>query len=81
VWTDFDKCHNLSKQNVKLILKILSDLEPLKGLVEQKNVFNSFLCKLGFFWHKRANIYFVLYFVTGLNLLIIINFVAFEVGY
>jgi hypothetical protein len=24
-----------------------------KGLVEQKNVvFNSFLCKLGFFWHE-----------------------------
>jgi hypothetical protein len=24
-----------------------------KGLVEQKNVvFNSFLCKLGLFWHK-----------------------------
>jgi hypothetical protein len=21
VWTDFDKCHNLSKRNVKLILK------------------------------------------------------------
>jgi hypothetical protein len=29
MWTDFDKCHNLSKRNVKLILKILSDLEPL----------------------------------------------------
>jgi hypothetical protein len=26
-----------------------------KGLVEQKNVvFNSFLCKLGFFWHSWA---------------------------
>jgi hypothetical protein len=36
---DFDKCHNLSKRNVKLILKILSDLEH-KGLLEQKNVFN-----------------------------------------
>jgi hypothetical protein len=28
----------LSKRNVKLILKIFSDLEPLKKLVEQKNV-------------------------------------------
>jgi hypothetical protein len=28
VWTDFDKCHNLSKRTIKLILKILSDLEP-----------------------------------------------------
>jgi hypothetical protein len=27
---DFDKCHNVSKRNVKLILKILSDLEHLK---------------------------------------------------
>jgi hypothetical protein len=46
--TDFDKCHNLSKQNVKLILKILSDLGPFKGLVEQKNVaFNLFVCKFG----------------------------------
>jgi hypothetical protein len=34
---DFDKCHNLSKRNVKPILKILNDLEP-KGLLEQKNV-------------------------------------------
>jgi hypothetical protein len=26
-----------------------------KGLVEQKNVvFNSFVCKLGFFWHSWA---------------------------
>jgi hypothetical protein len=43
---DFDKFDNLSKRNVKLILKIF---EP-KGLVEQKNVvFNSFVCKLGSF--------------------------------
>jgi hypothetical protein len=28
---DFSKCYNLSKRNVKLILKILSDLEPLRG--------------------------------------------------
>jgi hypothetical protein len=34
---DFEKCHNLLKRNAKLILKILSDLEPLReGLVEQK---------------------------------------------
>jgi hypothetical protein len=32
---------NLSKRNVKLILMILSDLEPLKD--------SSFVCKLGFF--------------------------------
>jgi hypothetical protein len=28
-----------------------------KGLVEQKNVvFNSFVCKLGLFWHEWANL-------------------------
>jgi hypothetical protein len=36
VWTDFDKCHNLSKRNVKLILRILSDLEPLRGPSNKK---------------------------------------------
>jgi hypothetical protein len=25
-----------------------------KGLVEQKNVLNSFVCKLGLFWHEWA---------------------------
>jgi hypothetical protein len=46
----------MSKRNVKLILKILSDLDgAFKGLVEQKNVvFNSFVCKLGLFWHEWA---------------------------
>jgi hypothetical protein len=33
---DFDKCDNLSKRNVKLILKILSDLEPLRGSSNKK---------------------------------------------
>jgi hypothetical protein len=28
VWTDFHKCDNLSRRNVKLILKILSDFKP-----------------------------------------------------
>jgi hypothetical protein len=48
---DFDEFDNLSKRNVKLILKSFSHLEPLGGgLVEQKNVvFNSFLCNLRFF--------------------------------
>jgi hypothetical protein len=54
VWTDFDKCHNVSKRNVKLILKILSDLETLRGSSNKKTLylFNSFLCKLGLFWHS-----------------------------
>jgi hypothetical protein len=48
-------CHNLSKRNVKLILKVLSDLEPLRGSLNKKNVvFNSFVCKLGLFWHELA---------------------------
>jgi hypothetical protein len=55
VWTDFDEFDNLSKRNVKLILKIFGHLEPLGGLVEQKNVvFNSFLCNLRFFFGTRG---------------------------
>jgi hypothetical protein len=48
---NFDKCHNLSKRNVKLILKILiKRFGMFKGLVEQKNVvFNSLVCQLDFF--------------------------------
>jgi hypothetical protein len=46
----------MSKRNVKQIFKILRD-KAFKGLVEQKNVvFNSFVCKLGFFWHERASL-------------------------
>jgi hypothetical protein len=31
---------------------------PFKGLLEQKKnvVFNSFVCKLGFFWHEWASL-------------------------
>jgi hypothetical protein len=36
VWTDFDKFDNLSKRNVKLILKVFSDLEPLGGSSNKK---------------------------------------------
>jgi hypothetical protein len=39
--TDFDKCHNLSKRNVKLILKILSDLEPLRGSSNKKTLYST----------------------------------------
>jgi hypothetical protein len=41
---DFDKCHNLSKRNVKLILKILSDLEPLRGLPNKKTLYSTRSC-------------------------------------
>jgi hypothetical protein len=41
---DFDKCHNLSKRNVKLILKILSDLEPLRGSSNKKTLYSIRLC-------------------------------------
>jgi hypothetical protein len=49
MWTDFDKCDN--KRKVKLILKILSHLEHLRESSNKKTlyIFNSFLCKLGFF--------------------------------
>jgi hypothetical protein len=33
---DLDKCHNLSKPNVKRILKILSVLDPLRGSSNKK---------------------------------------------
>jgi hypothetical protein len=42
--TDFDKCHNLSKRNVKLILKILSDLEPLMGLSNKTTLYSTRSC-------------------------------------
>jgi hypothetical protein len=69
VWTDSDKCHKLSKRNVKLILKILSDLEPLRGSSNKKTyVFNSFVCKLGFLlaWvgqFKTTNLFFCISFL------------------
>jgi hypothetical protein len=44
VCTDFDKCHNLSKRNVKLILKILSDLEPLRGSSNKKTLYSTDSC-------------------------------------
>jgi hypothetical protein len=42
--TDFDKCHNLSKRNVKLILKVLSDLEPLRGSSKKKTLYSTRSC-------------------------------------
>jgi hypothetical protein len=41
---DFDKCHNLSKRNVKRILKILSDLEPLRGSSNKKTLYSTRSC-------------------------------------
>jgi hypothetical protein len=41
MWTDFDKGHNLSKRNVKLILKVLSDLEPLRGSSNKKTLYST----------------------------------------
>jgi hypothetical protein len=42
--TDFDKCHNLSKRNVKLILKVLSDLKPLRGSSNKKTLYSTRSC-------------------------------------
>jgi hypothetical protein len=36
--------HLLSKRKVKLILKILSDLEPLRGLSNKKTLYSSRSC-------------------------------------
>jgi hypothetical protein len=41
---NFDKCQNLSKRNVKLILKILSDLEPLKSSSNKKTLYSIRSC-------------------------------------
>ncbi|CAH1369356.1 unnamed protein product [Tenebrio molitor] len=41
---NFDKCQNLSKRNVKLILKILSDLEPLKRSSNKKTLYSIRSC-------------------------------------
>jgi hypothetical protein len=41
VWTDFDKFDNLSKRNVKLILKVFSDLEPLGGSSNKKTLYST----------------------------------------
>jgi hypothetical protein len=49
--TDFDKCHNLSKRNVKLILKVLSDLEPLRGSSNTKTLYSTRSCVN---WPTRA---------------------------
>jgi hypothetical protein len=41
VWTDFDKFDNLSKRNVKVILKIFTDLEPLRGSSNKKTLYST----------------------------------------
>jgi hypothetical protein len=50
VWTDFDKFDNLSKRNVKLILNILSDLEPLRGSSNKKTLYSTRSCVNWAFW-------------------------------
>jgi hypothetical protein len=37
-------CHNLSKRNVRLILKNLSDLEPLRGSSNKKKTYSTRSC-------------------------------------
>jgi hypothetical protein len=52
---DFDKRHNLSKRNVKLILKIFSDLEPLRGSSNKKMSYSSRSCVI------------VIYIISGIK--------------
>jgi hypothetical protein len=52
--TDFDKCHNLSKRNVKLILKILSDLEPLRGSSNKRTLYSTRSCVNWTFFSTRG---------------------------
>jgi hypothetical protein len=41
MWTDFDKCDNLSKRNINIILLILRDLEPLRGSSNKKTLYST----------------------------------------
>jgi hypothetical protein len=52
--TDFDKYHNLSKRNVKLILKVLSDLEPLRGSSNKKTLYSTRSCVNWAFFGTRG---------------------------
>jgi hypothetical protein len=79
------KCHNLSKRNVKLILKILRDLKPLRESSNKKKpiIFKSFVCnKLGSLWHSWTFKTLVLYgtlfheFVSKLSSLWRVGFVS-----
>jgi hypothetical protein len=54
VRTDFNKCHNLSNRNVKVILKILSDLKPLRNSSNEKTLYCVIVCVIGPFFHKWA---------------------------
>jgi hypothetical protein len=54
VWTDFDKFDNLSKRNVKLILKIFSDLEPVRGSSNKKTLYSARSCVVWAFFGIRG---------------------------
>jgi hypothetical protein len=47
--TDFDKFDYLSKRNVKLILKIFSDLEPLRARRTKKTLYSTRSCVIWVF--------------------------------
>jgi hypothetical protein len=53
---DFDKCHNLSKRNVKLILKVLSNLEPLRGSSNKKTLYSTRSCVNWAFFGTRGSL-------------------------
>jgi hypothetical protein len=54
---NFLLCHHLSKRNVKLILKILSDLEPLRGSSNKKTLYSTHSCvNWAFFLHEWASL-------------------------
>jgi hypothetical protein len=47
---DFDTFDNLSKRNVKIILKIFSDLEPLGGSSNTKTLYSTRSCVIWAFF-------------------------------
>jgi hypothetical protein len=55
-------CHHLSERNVKLILKILSDLGPLRGSSNKKTLYSTRSCvhsrfKMAHACQKRPNLH------------------------
>jgi hypothetical protein len=47
-------CHNLSKRNVKQILEVLSDLEPLRGSSNKKTLYSTRSCVNWAFFGTRG---------------------------
>jgi hypothetical protein len=54
--SEFENFHNLSKRNVKLILKILGDFEPLRGSSNKKTLYSTRSCVNWAFFETRGHL-------------------------